>query len=561
MNIKTKRLGDLLVESGLITNDQLNHILKTQISTGRKIGEILIDEGIVSERQIIEVLELQLGIPHMDLDKYFIDPEIPRLISENLARRNALIPVRKERGKLIVAMADPLNIFAIDDVKITTGLDVEPVIASSHGILNAIDQYYETGSAEKALAEFKKNYQVDNIEDIDKEILKEINNAPVVKLVNSIIKQAVQMNASDIHIEPFERVIRVRFRIDGDLQEIMTPSKTTHSAIVTRIKIISKMDIAEKRLPQDGRVEVNMEGNEIDLRVSVLPTVHGEKIVIRLLNRSNFLLSKSELGFTKENTSIFDKIMKNQNGIIWIVGPTGSGKSTTLYAALKELNQVNKNIITVEDPVEYQMDGINQVQVNNKAGLTFANGLRSILRQDPDIIMIGEIRDSETAQIAIRAAITGHLVLSTLHTNDTASSIMRIIDMGIEPYLVSSSVVGIVAQRLIKKVCENCKISCAADELEKKVLQVDDTAEVTVCKGQGCNSCNDTGYKGRTAIHEIMYINKEIRVLIDKGASIDIIREEAKKQNMISLRENCIELVKKGVTTIEELLRVTYSVD
>ncbi len=561
MNIKTKRLGDLLVESGLITNDQLNHILKTQISTGRKIGEILIDEGIVSERQIIEVLELQLGIPHMDLDKYFIDPEIPRLISENLARRNALIPVRKERGKLIVAMADPLNIFAIDDVKITTGLDVEPVIASSHGILNAIDQYYETGSAEKALAEFKKNYQVDNIEDIDKEILKEINNAPVVKLVNSIIKQAVQMNASDIHIEPFERVIRVRFRIDGDLQEIMTPSKTTHSAIVTRIKIISKMDIAEKRLPQDGRVEVNMEGNEIDLRVSVLPTVHGEKIVIRLLNRSNFLLSKSELGFTEENTIIFDKIMKNPSGIIWIVGPTGSGKSTTLYAALKELNQVNKNIITVEDPVEYQMDGINQVQVNNKAGLTFANGLRSILRQDPDIIMIGEIRDSETAQIAIRAAITGHLVLSTLHTNDTASSIMRIIDMGIEPYLVSSSVVGIVAQRLIKKVCENCKISCAADELEKKVLQVDDTAEVTVCKGQGCNSCNDTGYKGRTAIHEIMYINKEIRVLIDKGASIDIIREEAKKQNMISLRENCIELVKKGVTTIEELLRVTYSVD
>ena len=561
MNIKTKRLGDLLVESGLITNDQLNHILKTQISTGRKIGEILIDEGLVSERQIIEVLEFQLGIPHMDLDKYFIDPEIPRLISENLARRNALIPVRKERGKLIVAMADPLNIFAIDDVKITTGLDVEPVIASSQGILNAIDQYYETGSAEKALAEFKRNYQVDNIEDIDKEILKEINNAPVVKLVNSIIKQAVQMNASDIHIEPFERVIRVRFRIDGDLQEIMTPSKTTHSAIVTRIKIISKMDIAEKRLPQDGRVEVDMEGNEIDLRVSVLPTVHGEKIVIRLLNRSNFLLSKSELGFTEENTIIFDKIMKNPSGIIWIVGPTGSGKSTTLYAALKELNQVNKNIITVEDPVEYQMDGINQVQVNNKAGLTFANGLRSILRQDPDIIMIGEIRDSETAQIAIRAAITGHLVLSTLHTNDTASSIMRIIDMGIEPYLVSSSVVGIVAQRLIKKVCENCKISCAADELEKKVLQVDDTAEVTVCKGQGCNSCNDTGYKGRTAIHEIMYINKEIRVLIDKGASIDIIREEAKKQNMISLRENCIELVKKGVTTIEELLRVTYSVD
>jgi type IV pilus assembly protein PilB len=560
MSRKPKRLGDLLVENKLITRNQLEYVLEIQKSTDKKIGEILIEEGMISEDQIIEVLELQFGIPHVDLKKYFIDPEIPRLINERLARRYTLIPIRKDKEKLIVAMADPLNIFAVDDIKIVTGFEIVPVIATSQEILDAIDQYYETESVERALAEFKQNFQVENMNGIDEEALDEINRAPVVKLVNSIIRQAVKMKASDIHIEPFEKIIKVRFRIDGDLQEIMTPAKATHSAIITRIKIISKMDIAEKRLPQDGRVKIDIEDKEIDLRMSVLPTVHGEKIVMRILDRSSFLLTKQELGFTKQNLEIFDKVIQSPNGIILVTGPTGSGKTTTLYAILSELNQVSKNIITVEDPVEYQMKDINQVQVNVKAGLTFAGGLRSILRQDPDIIMIGEIRDNETAQIAVRAAITGHLVLSTLHTNDTASSITRLVNMGVEPYLVSSSVVGITAQRLVKRICDNCKSGYIADELEKKALGAKDTAEVMVYRGKGCNLCNNTGYKGRVAIHEILPITREIRILIDKGASIDDIREEAKKQNFVSLRESCIQLVKEGVTTIEELLRITYSV-
>ncbi len=560
MNKAIECLGNLLLRSGLITQKQLEYVLEIQKSTGKKIGEIFIEEGILSEDQIIEVLEFQFGIPHIDLNKYLIDPEIPRLINERLARRYTLIPVKKDGERLIVAMADPLNIFAIDDVKIATGFEIIPVIATNQGILDAIDQYYETESVERVLAEFKRNYQVKDIADMDEEILNEISNAPVVKLVNSIIRQAVKMRASDIHIEPFEKIIKVRFRIDGDLQEIMTPTKATHSAIVTRIKIISKMDIAEKRLPQDGRVEMRIEDQEIDLRISVLPTVYGEKIVMRLLDRSSFLFTKQQLGFTEQNLKIFDKVIQGPNGIILVTGPTGSGKTTTLYTVLKELNQVSKNIITVEDPVEYQMDGINQVQVNIKAGLTFANGLRSILRQDPDIIMIGEIRDNETAQIAVRAAITGHLVLSTLHTNNTVSSVTRLVNMGVEPYLISSSVVGITAQRLVKKICKNCKISYIADELEKKALQAEDTAEVIIYKGRGCNSCNNTGYKGRTAIHEILPITREIRLLIDEGSSIDSIREEAKKQGLVSLEENCIQLVKEGVTTIEELLRVTYSI-
>ncbi len=560
MSRKPKRLGDLLVENKLITRNQLEYVLEIQKSTDKKIGEILIEEGMISEDQIIEVLELQFGVPHVDLKKYFIDPEIPRLINERLARRYTLIPIRKDKEKLIVAMADPLNIFAVDDIKIVTGFEIVPVIATSQEILDAIDQYYETESVERALAEFKQNFQVENMNGIDEEALDEINRAPVVKLVNSIIRQAVKMKASDIHIEPFEKIIKVRFRIDGDLQEIMTPAKATHSAIITRIKIISKMDIAEKRLPQDGRVKIDIEDKEIDLRMSVLPTVHGEKIVMRILDRSSFLLTKQELGFTKQNLEIFDKVIQSPNGIILVTGPTGSGKTTTLYAILSELNQVSKNIITVEDPVEYQMKDINQVQVNVKAGLTFAGGLRSILRQDPDIIMIGEIRDNETAQIAVRAAITGHLVLSTLHTNDTASSITRLVNMGVEPYLVSSSVVGITAQRLVKRICDNCKSGYIADELEKKALGAKDTAEVMVYRGKGCNLCNNTGYKGRVAIHEILPITREIRILIDKGASIDDIRAEAKKQNFVSLRESCAQLVKEGVTTIEELLRITYSV-
>ncbi|KAB3527702.1 type II secretion system protein GspE [Alkaliphilus serpentinus] len=554
-----KRLGDILVESGIITHESLKRALELQKSTGKKLGEVLIEKGFIEEKAMIEVLEFQLGIPHVDLEKYYIDTEVIKLVGEKLARRHLLMPIKISRGKLVVAMSDPLNIFAIDDIKIATKMEVEPVIASSTSIVAAIEKYYEKQSAEKAIEEFKEQYNLEDIENIDEEVLSAIKNAPVVKLVNSIIKQGIKYNASDIHIEPFERFIRVRFRIDGDLQEIMTPSMSTHSAIVTRIKIMGKMDIAEKRIPQDGRVEMSVDGVEVDLRISILPTVFGEKIVIRLLNRGNFLVTKTQLGFTDNNLAIFDGIIKNPNGIVLVTGPTGSGKSTTLYTVLRELNKIEKNIITVEDPVEYQLEGISQVQVNNKAGLTFANGLKSILRQDPDIIMIGEIRDSETAQIAVRAAITGHLVLSTMHTNDTASTVARLMDMGVDSYLVSSSMVGVVAQRLVKRLCEDCKSQYTTTEKEMKILNLERGTKLYT--GKGCNTCNNTGYKGRIAVHEVMAISKGIRALIDRGASIDEIRDEAEKNGMTTLKDSCRELVLKGVTSIEELLKVAYSLD
>jgi len=554
-----KKLGNLLIDAGIISREQLEQALQLQKNTGKKVGEVLVEQGLVQEKEIVEVLEFQLGIPHMDLDKHFIDPDISNLISEDLARRHLLIPVKVKEGRLVIAMADPLNIFAIDDVKIATGMDVEVVIATSKDILSAIDQYYGKKNVEQAIEEFKKEFDFDNITEVDEKTLSEINNAPVVKLVNSIIRQAIRSKASDIHIEPFEHHVRVRFRIDGELQEIMSPAKSTHAAIVTRIKIMGKMDIAEKRVPQDGRYEAVIDGKEVDLRISSLPTVYGEKTVIRILQRDSTMLTRKQLGFTQHNMKKLDDIIKSPNGIILVTGPTGSGKSTTLYALLRELNTPNKNLITVEDPVEYRIEGINQVPVNNKAGMTFASALRSILRQDPDIIMIGEIRDTETAEIAVRASITGHLVLSTMHTNDTASTVSRLIDMGIEPYLVSSSVVGIIAQRLVKRICEGCKTDYKPTPEEKEMLGLD--KDITLHKGAGCSACGGTGYKGRIAVHEIMTITKELRALINKGASVDEIREAAEKQGMLTLQENCRQLIVDGISTIEEMLRVAYSID
>ena len=555
---RNKRLGDILVDAGLLTMEQLKEALNKQKATGKKLGELLIDDAIISEADMIKALELQLGIAYTDISKIYIDPEIPKLINESLARRHTLIPIKKENNKLIVAMTDPLNIFARDDVSIATGLDVEPVTSSRMAIINAIERYYGKQRAEKAIEEFKRQYDISGITELLEESISETENAPVVRLINSIISQAVKQKASDIHIEPAENNIRIRFRIDGDLQEVMTPEKSAHSAIVTRIKIMAKMDIAEKRLPQDGRIELQVDGREIDMRISTIPTVFGEKVVIRLLDRENFLATKTQLGFSQSNLELLDKLIKNPNGIILVTGPTGSGKSTTLYALLKELNNVRTNIITIEDPVEYRLEGINQVQVNPKAGMTFANGLRSILRQDPDIIMVGEIRDAETAQIAVRASITGHLVLSTMHTNDASSTITRLVDMGIEPYLVSSSVVGVVAQRLVRKICTHCKSTYEADSFEKQVLNEDNAV---IHKGRGCSACNGSGYKGRTAIHEVMAVNKDIRVLIDKKASIDDIRSAAAANGTVTLRESCKKLVLSGVTTVEEMIRVTYSLD
>ena len=557
---KIRRLGDLLVETGIISTDQLKKALEVQKDTNMKIGEVLVNQGLIDEKQITEVLEFQLGIPHADLEKTYIHPELPRIISEKLARRHTLIPIKQEKNVLTVAMADPLNIFAVDDVKIATGLQVEPVISTSEDILNAIGLYYEKESAEKALEEFTETYDASLFDDLDdEETLANVERAPVVKLLNSIIRQAIKLKASDIHIEPLEKDLRVRFRLDGDLQEVMRPSKSSHPPIVTRIKIMGKMDISEKRIPQDGRVEMVIDGRDIDMRIAIMPTVYGEKVVIRLLDRSSVLLSKRELGFSEENMATFDRIIKHPYGIVLVTGPTGSGKTTTLYTALQELNKVDKNIITVEDPVEYRLTGINQSQVNVKAGLTFASGLRSILRQDPDIIMIGEIRDVETAQIAVRAAITGHLVLSTVHTNDTVSTISRLKDMEIPHYLISSSVVGIMAQRLVKRICNSCKKAYQPGAKERELLGMENGDPLY--RGEGCNACNHTGYKGRIAIHEILPMTDSIKNMIDENRTVDHIKQKALEQGMITLRQSCSQLVREGITTIDELIRMTYSLD
>ena len=557
---KNIRLGDILLKKNEITNEQLSDALKSQVGIGKRLGEVLVEKGYITELKIMNALSEQFGIEIVNLDNYVINMDATKLISEKLAKRTNSIPLKIWNDKILVAINDPLNIFDIEDIEMESGKKVEIVLATKSQIQNAIEKYMGRRSAEKAVEDFNKENLINSdLEFFDEEVDLNVNNSPVVRLINSLIRQALKMGASDIHIEPFENRIRVRVRIDGDLQEILTPSKHTESAIVTRVKIIAGMNIAEKRLPQDGRIEMKIDDSIIDLRISVLPTVYGEKIVMRLLDRGNFLKTKKELGFTQGNMEIFDSILEAPNGVILVTGPTGSGKTTTLYASLNELNKINKNIITVEDPVEYKIEGINQVQVNTKAGLLFSTGLRSILRQDPDIIMVGEIRDEETAEIAVRAAITGHLVISTIHTNDAPSTIMRLQDMGIKPFLVATSIRGIVAQRLVKKVCTNCKIEYEASEYEKRLLEVD--GKLTLYRGKGCPKCYNTGYSGRIAIHEILKVNKTIREIITAGGSIDEISNAAQKSGMKTLKDNCKELVLSGVTTVEEYSQVVYKLD
>ena len=558
---KTKmRLGDILVKDEIITNDQLYKALSLQKGTGQKLGAILIAQGWLTEEQLFRVLEEQYDIPYIDINNVYIDPKVPKLISEILARKHMVLPLRMDKNILTLAMVDPLDIIAKDDIRITTGLEIEAVISAQQDIARAINRYYDSSErAERAVEEFKSQSGVDDSSSDEEDA--DVTNAPMVRLVNTIIAQAVRSKASDIHIEPMEKNVRIRYRVDGELREVMSPTKSTHSAIVTRIKIMGKLNISEKRVPQDGRVETNIEGYPIDMRISILPTVYGEKIVIRLLDRTGVMIRKEELGFSPWNLAQLEKIMRVPEGIILVTGPTGSGKTTTLYTVLKELNTENKNIITVEDPVEYRLEGINQVQTNNKAGLTFANGLRSILRQDPDIVMVGEIRDAETAEIAVRAAITGHVVLSTIHTNDTASTISRLIDMGIESYLISSSVVGIIAQRLVKKLCVKCKESHIATLEELEMMRLPLHEEIEIYKGKGCNSCNHTGFSGRTAIHEIMVVDREIRNMIVKDAGVDAIKSRAREKGMTTLNESARDLVVKGITSLDEMMRMTYSFD
>lgn len=557
MNKKFARLGDILISRKEITQEQLNESVAQQELSNNKLGEILIQKGYVTELSLVKALSQQAGIEVINLNDYAINIEATKRISEKLARRTNSIPIDIVDNKLLVAMADPLNIFDMEDIELESNMKLEVVFALNSQIIEAIDKYMISRNTELAAKEIIL-ITTDEVSLTSTSEDDYVNNSPVVKLINSLIKQAIKNDASDIHIEPFENKIRIRFRIDGEMHEILNISNNSHSAIVTRVKVMAGLNIAEKRLPQDGRIEMDVDSTAIDMRISILPTVYGEKIVIRILNRESYLKTKKELGFTTSNLKIFDSIIESPNGIILITGPTGSGKTTTMYAYLNELNKINKNIITVEDPVEYKIDGINQLQVNTKIGLTFANGLRSILRQDPDIIMIGEIRDTETAEIAVRAAITGHLVISTIHTNDAPSTIIRLQDMGIKTYLISASLKGILAQRLVKKICSNCKTKYHVGETEKNLLEIKN--EMVLYKGAGCPKCYFTGYRGRIAIHEVMKVDKTISQIIYNGGSIEELTAAAVNNGMSTLKENCRKLVIEGITTIDEYSQVIFKI-
>lgn len=552
-----KRLGELLVESHFITEAQLEDAIKEQKKSGKKLGEVLVELGYISPDVLIQVLEFQLGVPHVKLNNFILNPQLAVYIPEHIAKKYNVVALEKKGDKLLVAMSDPTNIVAIDDIEITSGLKVEPRIATNEEISRAIVQIYSFGEEDttEIIAGFD-DYEYDSGEEPALDELEQmVEDAPIVKLTNHIITQAIQMNASDIHIEPMEREVRVRYRIDGVLNEIMTTPKYTQAALISRIKIIAELDITKRRIPQDGRIAVNVGDMKVDLRVSTLPTVFGEKVVIRLLTKDSSLIKLENLGFSDNNIKKFWDLIETPHGILLVTGPTGSGKSTTLFAAMNYLNSPEKNIITVEDPVEYQLHGINQIQANHKVGLDFANALRSILRQDPDIVMVGEIRDEETARIAVRAALTGHLVLSTLHTNDAASSITRLVDMGIEPYLVASTVIGIVAQRLIRRLCKSCKERYEPSEDERIVLG-NLPEDGTYYKPMKCQRCNNTGYKGRVAVHEVLVVDHKVKELIVKGANEAEIKEYCVEQGMTTLLGDGIDKFIQGMTSYEELVRV-----
>ena len=562
---KKVRLGDLLVQKGIITEEQLSEALKQQKEKKLMLGEMIVSMGFASQSQINDVLCEHLNIDFVDMREEEPDPQVLSLLDESIMRKYTLVPLRHDNnnaGALQVAMADPMNILAMDDINIITGMQVVPILANAQDINAFLDKAFGQQQAQN-IVELYKREQEDNNKEAEKENnarREEIENAPIVVLINNIIEQAVRQRASDIHIEPMEKTVRVRYRIDGNLKEIMKYDNALLGAITTRLKIMSGMDISEKRKPQDGRITTTVDRREYDIRVSNLPTVYGEKVVMRIASKEGFNVDISKLGLTERDRKVFQDILRNPHGIILVTGPTGSGKSTTLYTALSELNTEDVNIITVEDPVEANIDGINQVQVNTKSNLTFASALRSILRQDPDIIMIGEIRDSETAEIAVRASITGHLVVSTLHTNSTASSVARLEDMGVESYLIADSMVGIIAQRLVRRLCE-CKKPKEATVEEKQLLGVDTEKSCTIYEPCGCKLCNNTGYYGRMGIYEIMKISPAIKRLISKNADAEDIKNQAVKEGMNTLKMAAANGVKEGITSIAEMIKATYEAE
>lgn len=557
-----KRLGDILLDEHLITQEQLNQALASAKNDTKKIGEAVVDLGFATEQDIAAALSSQLGFEYVNLSDFRISENVLCLISENVLRKHLMIPyefVPDNVNQIKVAMADPMDLSAIDDFNIVTNLQVIPSVATARDILLALDRYYGDTETMKAAQEYAREREgiAAKLQEVDVSN-SDVQSSPVVQLVTSMVEQAARQRVSDIHIEAKEDSVRVRYRIDGALYERFTYSIHLLPAIMARIKIISGMDISEKRKPQDGRFTIMVDKREFDIRVSVLPTVYGEKCVMRLAQKKALTRNKSELGFSPTELQTFDDILKNPNGILLVTGPTGSGKSTTLYTALSELNKEDVNIVTVEDPVEANIDGINQVQVNVKAELTFASALRSILRQDPDIIMIGEIRDGETAEIAVQASITGHLVVSTLHTNSAAGSINRLLNMGIEGYLLADSLVGIIAQRLVRKLCPHCKKPHPVTEMERRLIGLKPDVDREIYEPVGCDRCDRTGYTGRIGIYEIMKITPALKELITRNASVTELKEAAMREGMHTLKQSAGILVLKGVTSVAEMLRTTF---
>ena len=575
---KKKTFGDFLVRSGVITADQLMKVLQEQRRAGERLEQTLVRLKYADENRVFHLLAEYSDLPFVDLDTYMIDEKVVNLIPEELARRHRLVPIFKIGTTLTVAMSDPLNIHALDEIKSKTKTDVEIAISTDEKIQKAIDQHYgfsvtrlqksleqyAKGNGEELspeASEYRKTYEL-----VAREFLPgQIEEAPATQLFDIIMIQAIRDRASDIHFEPDEKTLRIRFRIDGFLYEFLTLPKAIHPSLTSRIKVLAEMDIAETRLPQDGNFNVKLEDRSFEIRVSTFPTIYGENVVLRLLDQTSPLIKLEDLGFAEEMLHRFKQLLRRPNGIILVTGPTGSGKTTTLYACLNLINSMDKNIITIEDPVEYRLSLIRQTQVNLKAGITFAKGLRSILRQDPDVIMVGEIRDLETSEVATQAALTGHLVLSTLHTNDASEAVTRLMDIGVEPYLISSSVVGVLAQRLIRTICPNCKVSYQADPAVLAELGESPTNSkepLTLYRGKGCKNCKQSGYLGRMGIFELFFINEKIKQLISEKASTQIIRQAAEDgTGMISLREDGLRKVLKGMTTLEEIDRVAYKMD
>jgi type IV pilus assembly protein PilB len=564
-----ERIGELLVKENLLSSEQLLKAREEAASQGKRLGAQITALGFMDENELTEFVAKQYGVPSINLEDFQIEPEVLALIPEDVANKHNVVPVNRAGSTLILATADPSNIFALDDIKFLTGYNIQPVVASEDAIRKAIEDYYnqpDEDLLEDVMADFDDegiDFVAGEEEEDARAMAKEAEDAPVVKLVNLVLTDAIKKNASDIHIEPYEKSFRVRYRIDGVLYEVMKPPLKLKNALTSRVKIMSELDIAERRLPQDGRIKLKLgKGREMDFRVSVLPTLFGEKIVLRLLDKSNLQLDMTKLGFEQAQLDDFQKSIHLPFGMVLVTGPTGSGKTTTLYSALSELNKTSENLSTAEDPVEFNLGGINQVQMHEDIGLNFAAALRSFLRQDPDIIMVGEIRDFETAEISVKAALTGHMVLSTLHTNDAPSTINRLLNMGIEPFLVASAVNCIVAQRLARRICSECVAEDPEVERQQLIdagLSEEEAKSYKPLKGQGCGNCSETGFKGRVAIYEVMVMTDSLKEFVLNGASGTEIKREAIRGGMVTLRRSALNMMLQGITTISEVFRVSTS--